>query len=155
MPDITNIQSIYLILGFVVPGMVITFVRAQFLTGRVKTLSENIVSYLALTVLYYGLAAPFVEYVLTFQEPGYRKIAAWVALIIVVPALVGLILGAFTQNDVFRKCLQFLRVNPVHVTPAAWDYAFAKLRGDHFVMVALADGSSVAGIYGRLCFGME
>jgi hypothetical protein len=152
MPDLKSIQSIYLVLGFVVPGMVIAFVRAQFLTGRVRTLSESIVSYIALTVLYYGLAAPFVEYVLTFEEPGRAKIAAWLALIILVPAIVGLILGALTQNDVFRRALQLLRINPVHVTPAAWDYTLARLRGDHFVMVTLSDGSTVGGIYGSHSF---
>src|ERR1700730_2592568 len=103
MPDIKSIQSIYLVLGFVVPGMVIAFVRAQFLTGRIQTLSESIVNYIALTVLYYGIAAPFVEYVLSFDEPGRAKIMAWLALIIIVPAIVGLILGALAQHDVFRK----------------------------------------------------
>lgn len=152
MPDIKSIQSVYLLLAFVVPGMVIMLVRAQFLTGRVKTMSENIVSYIALTVLYYGLAAPFVEYVLSFDEPGLAKIAAWLAMIFALPALVGLLLGASAQNDVFRKCLQYLRINPVHVTPSAWDYAFSRLRGDHFVMVTLADGSTVAGIYGQRSF---
>jgi hypothetical protein len=152
VPDIKSIQSIYLLLGFVVPGMVIVFVRAQFLTGRMKTLSESVVSYIALTVLYYGLAAPFVEYVLTFEEPGRTKIAAWLALIIVMPAIVGLILGVLTQNDVFRRLLQWLRINLVHVTPTAWDYAFARLRGDHFVMVTLSDGSIISGVYGNHSF---
>jgi hypothetical protein len=32
MPDLKNIQSIYLVLAFIVPGMIIAFVRAQFLT---------------------------------------------------------------------------------------------------------------------------
>src|SRR5436190_11772690 len=99
--------------------MIIAFVRAQFLTGRMRTLSESIVSYIALTFLYYGLAAPFVEYVLTFENPGRGKIAAWLALIIFVPAMVGLTLGALAQNDVFRRLLQLLRINPVHVTPTA------------------------------------
>jgi hypothetical protein len=116
IPDLKSIQSIYLVLGFIVPGMIIAFVRAQFLTGRLRTLSESVVTYIALTVLYYGLAAPFV--VLTFEEPGRAKIAAWLELIIVVPAIVGLVLGALAQNDVFRRILQWLRINPVHVTPA-------------------------------------
>jgi hypothetical protein len=51
LPDIESIQSIYLVLGFVVPEMALAFVRAHFLTGRVQTLSESIVSHIALTVL--------------------------------------------------------------------------------------------------------
>src|SRR5690242_17452757 len=103
--------------------MIITLVRAQFFTGRVRSLSENVVSYLALTVLYYGLAAPLVEYVLSIHEPGRAKIFAWLALIIVLPAVIGFVLGILGQNDVFRRLLHSLGVNPVHATPSAWDYA--------------------------------
>jgi hypothetical protein len=41
MPDLKSVQSIYLALAFVVPGMIIVFVRQQFLTGRVRALSET------------------------------------------------------------------------------------------------------------------
>jgi Family of unknown function (DUF6338) len=152
MPDLKSVESVYLVLAFVVPGMIITLVRAQFFTSRMRSLSESIVSYLALTILYYGLAAPVVEYVLSIREPGRQKIFAWVGLIILLPAAVGLLLGILGQNDVFRRLLQFCRINPVHATPAAWDYAFARLLGDHFVMVTLSDGSTVGGIYGSRSF---
>uniref|UniRef100_Q07NS1 Uncharacterized protein n=1 Tax=Rhodopseudomonas palustris (strain BisA53) TaxID=316055 RepID=Q07NS1_RHOP5 len=152
MPDLKSLESIYLVLGFIVPGMIITLVRAQFFTGRVQSLTENVVSYIALTVLYYGIAAPFVEYVLTVREPGRMKILAWLALIILLPAAIGFVLGVIGQNDVFRRVLQFFRINPVHATPSAWDYAFARLRGDHFVMITLSDGSTVSGIYGSQSF---
>ncbi|WP_050044773.1 DUF6338 family protein [Bradyrhizobium sp. LTSP849] len=152
MPDLKSVESVYLVLAFVVPGMIITFVRAQFFTGRMRSLSESIVAYLAVTVLYYGLAAPVVEYVLSFRDPGRQKVFAWVGLIVLLPAAVGLALGILGQNDIFRRLLQFCRINPVHATPAAWDYAFARLRGDHFVMVTLSDGSTVGGIYGGRSF---
>jgi hypothetical protein len=152
MPDLKSVESVYLVLAFVVPGMIITLVRAQFFTSRMRSLSESIVSYLALTILYYGLAAPVVEYVLSIREPGRQKIFAWVGLIILLPAAVGLLLGILGQNDVFRRLLQFCRINPVHATPAAWDYAFARLLGDHFVMETLSDGSTVGGIYGSRSF---
>jgi hypothetical protein len=152
MSDLKSLQSIYLALAFVVPGMIIVFVRQQFLTGRVRPLSESILSYVALTALYYGLAAPFVEYVLSVQEPGREKIFAWLGLIILGPAIVGFVLGVFAQKNVFRRILQFCRVNPVHATPSAWDYAFARLKKDHFVMVTLGDGSTVCGIYGARSF---
>jgi Family of unknown function (DUF6338) len=152
VPDLKSVESVYLVLGFIVPGMIITLVRAQFFTGRVRSLSENVVSYLALTVLYYGLATPLVEYVLSIQEPGRAKIFAWLALIIVLPAVIGFVVGILGQNDVFRRLLHHFGVNPVHATPSAWDYAFARLRGDHFVMVTLSDGSTVSGVYGSHSF---
>ncbi len=152
MPDLKSVESVYLVLGFIVPGMIITLVRAQFFTGRVRTLSENVVTYVALTVLYYGLAAPVVEYVLSIREPGRAKIFAWLGLIILLPAAIGFAFGILGQNDVFRRILQYFKINPVHATPSAWDYAFARLRGDHFVMVTLSDGSTVSGVYGSHSF---
>jgi len=152
MLDLKSVESVYLILAFVVPGMIITLVRAQFFTGRVRTFSENAVTYIAITVLYYGLAAPLVEQVLSIREPGYAKISAWLALIIGLPAVIGFAFGILGQNDVFRHILRQCGVNPVHATPSAWDYAFARLHGDHFVMVTLSDGSTVSGIYGGHSF---
>lgn len=152
MPDLKSVETVYLTLGFIVPGMIIVLVRAQFFTGRVRTLSENIVSYIALTVLYYGLATPLVEVVLSIREPGRMKIFAWLSLIIILPGIIGFVLGVLGQNDVFRRALRKLRINPVHATPSAWDYAFARLRGDHFVMVTLSDGSTVCGVYGSHSF---
>jgi len=152
MPDLKNIESIYLVLAFVVPGMVIAYVRAQFLTGRIRTFSDNVVAYLAVTVLYYGVTAPLVEYVLSIRDPGRLKIFAWLGLIILLPAAVGFLLGVLEQRDVVRRFLQRFGINPIHTTPCAWDYAFARLRADHFVMVTLSDGSTVAGIYGSHSF---
>jgi hypothetical protein len=152
MPDLKSLESVYLVLGFVVPGMIITLVRAQFFTGRVRTLSESVVNYIALSVLYYGLTAPIVEYVLSFREPGRAKIFAWLVLIILMPAVIGFVLGVLGQNDVFRRILHWFGINPVHATPSAWDYAFARLRGDHFVMVTLTDGATIAGVYGSHSF---
>ncbi|SFM50529.1 hypothetical protein SAMN05216573_102165 [Bradyrhizobium sp. Rc3b] len=152
MPDLKSVESVYLVLGFIVPGMIITLVRAQFFTGRVRTLSENVVTYIALTVLYYGMAAPVVEYVLSIREPGRAKIFAWLGLIILLPTAIGFAFGFLGQNDVFRRILQYFKINPVHAAPSAWDYAFARLRGDHFVMVTLSDGSTVSGVYGSHSF---
>jgi hypothetical protein len=111
-----------------------------------------VVTYIALSVLYYGLAAPVVEYVLSIREPGRAKIFAWLGLNILLPAAIGFAFGVLGQNDAFRRILRYFKINPVHATPSAWDYAFARLRGDHFVMVALSDGSTVGGIYGSRSF---
>ena len=152
MPDLKSVESVYLVLAFIVPGMIITIVRAQFFTGRVRTLSENVVTYLAITVLYYGLAAPLVEYALSVKEPGRAKIFVWLSLIILLPAAIGFVFGILGQNDIFRRLLHFFGINPIHATPSAWDYAFARLRGDHFVLVTLSDGSTVSGVYGSHSF---
>jgi hypothetical protein len=58
MPDLKNLENIYLVVAFIVPGLIITYTRAQFITGRTRSPSDSVLVYLALSVIYYGLALP-------------------------------------------------------------------------------------------------
>src|SRR5690349_19860281 len=77
MPDLKSLQTVYLTLGFLVPGLIASFVRAQFLTGRVPAHTEAALSYLVLSVIYYALTLPAVDWVLSLTNPGYQKAIAW------------------------------------------------------------------------------
>ena len=35
MPDLTSLENLYLIVGFLAPGLIVLFVRSQFVTGRI------------------------------------------------------------------------------------------------------------------------
>ena len=35
MPDLTSLENLYLIVGFFAPGLIVLFVRSQFVTGRI------------------------------------------------------------------------------------------------------------------------
>lgn len=148
MPDLKGISNLYLVLAFLVPGLIIAFVRSQFLTGRLRTVQDNAVAYLALSVLYYGVAFPAVEYVLSIREPGWQKAGAWIGLIFLGPALVGLLLGLAAAGDLGRRILARFGLNPVHPSPTAWDYVFAGRRGSAYVIVTLEGGATVAGLLG-------
>lgn len=152
MPDLKGIENLYLILAFLVPGLVTTYVRAQFLTGRVRNVADSAVPYLALSVLYYGLSFPAVEAVLSVHEPGWSKGAAWIALIFLGPALFGFLLGLAAAGDWVRRLAARIGLNPVHPAPTAWDYVFAGRRGDAFVLVTLENGSMIAGLFGADSF---
>ena len=58
MPDLKSLENLYLVMGFIVPGLVMTYVRAQFITGRTKALTESVLAFLALSLLYYGPVLP-------------------------------------------------------------------------------------------------
>lgn len=152
MPDLKGTENLYLVLAFLVPGLVITFVRAHFLTGRLRSVQDNAVAYLALSVLYYGISFPAVEYVLSIREPGWPKAAAWTTLIFVGPAVVGLLLGLAAAGDLARRLLGLVGLNPAHPSPTAWDFVFAGRRGAAYVIVTLEGGSTVAGLFGSASF---
>lgn len=77
MPDLKGAANVYLVLALVVPGMLIVWARAQFITGRLQPVKDAVVAYLALSVVYYALAFPAVEYALTFERPGCRATRAF------------------------------------------------------------------------------
>lgn len=152
MLDLKGAANIYLVLAFIVPGLLIVWARAQFITGRLQPVKDAAVAYLALSVIYYAFAFPAVEYALAFKEPGWPKAMAWLCIVFVGPLLVGLLLGLATQKQWLRRIAAKLGINPVHATPTAWDLVFADRVGGTFVMATLSDGSTVSGLFGTGSF---
>lgn len=152
MPDLKGATNVYLVLAFVVPGLIIAWTRAQFITGRLMAMKDNFIAYLALSVIYYAVAFPAVEYLLTFKDAGWAKALAWLTIVFVGPFVAGLLLGLASQREWLRVLATRLGINTVHASPTAWDRVFANRRGSTFVMVTLADGSIVAGVFGSRSF---
>ena len=153
MVAIESTETLYLALGFVVPGLVIFYVRSMFITGRRPTHSENVLTYLVLSAVYYALTIHFIEKILAVEEPWTARAAIWVVLTIVGPALLGLLLGMSTQRQYAKRIADRLNLTLVHVIPAAWDWRFSSLpRGGLFVMVTLKGDQTVAGFFGRNSF---
>ena len=144
-------DDLYFILGFLVPGLIVLYVRSQFVTGRRPSHSAELLSYLTISVIYYALALPLVDFVLSIQAPDYCKVLAWFTLIFVGPAALGLFLGINAQKGMFRRVLQFCRLNPVHVMPTAWDWKFGGMP-HQWVLVTLKDGTRFAGFCGSNSF---
>ena len=100
MPDLNLFDNPYMVVGLLVPGLIVLSVRSQFLTGRRPSHSAALLSYLTVSVIYYALALPFVDFILSFQEPGNSKVLlTWFALTFIGPALLGLLLGANIIDD--------------------------------------------------------
>ena len=151
MPDLKNINDYYYISVLIVPGVIITYVRAQFISGRMGKLSESILAYLTLTIIYYGLIGALISYVISLDH-GLFKLFLWWSLIIIGPAIFGILLGMAAQYGWGRWIAANLRLKVVHATPTSWDWRFANCPTARFVIVTLADGSTVAGIFGTESF---
>jgi hypothetical protein len=150
MPDFKGVENLNLILAFVVPGLVITAIRNRFITGRPLTNTEILINYVALSALYFGLVAPFLQ-PLNSLTNFLPKAFAWIVLTIFGPAIVGLLFGVAAQLQLGRKIAHALRLNPVHYIPSAWDWRFWTIRGQ-FVRVTLSDGTEVYGYFGNRSF---
>lgn len=113
--------------------------------------SDAALGYLTLTLGYYGFALPFIGWILSFEQ-GPAKTLLWWGLLIAGPVAFGLFLGVATQREWLRWIATKLRLRMVHNTPTSWDWRFANCQRSRFIMVTLADGSSVAGIFGTGSF---
>lgn len=151
MPNIKSLDTVYLVLTFLVPGLVATFVRAQFITGRVPSHAEAALTYLTLSLIYYALALPIVGHSIPNQISESITTFAWVVLIFVGPALFGLLLGLNAQKEWLRKILRRMGLYPVHVVPAAWDWKFGNMK-EEWVLVVLKNGTRWAGFCGQASF---
>jgi hypothetical protein len=146
-------ESIYVLLFFVVPGLVIVYVRSRFISGRTPSHTENVLGYLVLSLLYYSIVLPFIEYALSIREPWAARAAVWIVLSLVGPAVFGLLLGVWAQKEWGVWIADKMRLSTIHVIPAAWDWRFSKMpRGGMFVMVTLTSGERVAGLFGARSF---
>ena len=153
MPNLNSLGDLHLFLGSLVPGLIILFVRSQFVTGRHLSPSAALLSYLAVSFIYHALALPFVlAFAPSIHEPGYVKVLSWYALTFVGPAVFGILLGVNVQRDWFRRVLQRCCLNPVHPMPTAWDWKFGGNSQYQWVLVTLKDDTRFAGFYGPESF---
>jgi hypothetical protein len=148
--DFTN-DGVRLAISFVVPGLIVFFVRAQFLSGRMAH-TENVLSYLALSSIYYALTLPIMMLLVddsTNKDPLW--VAGWFCFLFLGPAVFGLILGISVQKGWSRSLLAMCGLNLVHALPTSWDFLFSRTTG-FSVIVKLVDGSEVAGFFHKKSF---
>jgi hypothetical protein len=152
MSDLTE-QNFQLILLFVVPGLVALFVRAKFLTGRVPSATENVLTFVVLSLIYYSLTILLIGPAFSIQGPWFAHPLVWILLILVGPVVFGFILGVAAQKEWGSRLADRLGLTIVQVIPAAWDWRFCTVtRGGMFIMVTLTSGERVAGLFGSNSF---
>jgi hypothetical protein len=152
---IASVEALFVILAFIVPGFVMSFVRSQFATGRPQKGTEQVLGYLTLSAINYAVFSwlVFILVGTRFAEthPGWAALS-WLLVLLIGPALLGAGLGIAIQKDMFRPLFARMRLQPVHIVPTAWDYQFGRLREAHWVLVKLRSGGTVAGFFGTRSF---
>ena len=147
MAKLLSLNSLYLILVFIVPGFIALSVRSQFVTGRTQADNKTaLLSYLTISVIYGAL-------VLSFVDPTsiQRSRLAWFGLVFVGPIALGVLFGINIQKDLVRRLLNRCGLYPVHAIPTAWDWKFSGMT-EQWVLVTLKDGTRFAGFYGAKSF---
>jgi len=110
-------------------------------------------TFLVLSLIYYSFTIFFIEQALSVKEPWLVRAVVWILLILIGPALFGLILGIAAQKGWGGWFANKFDLSIVHVIPTAWDWRFSKVpRGGMFTLVTLTNGDRVAGLFGPNSF---
>jgi Family of unknown function (DUF6338) len=153
MPNFNGPENFYLTLFFIVPGIIALFVRSRFITGRTPSTKENLLAFIVLSLIYYSFTILFIEKAMSVREPWLLRAVIWITLILIGPAVFGLILGIAVQKEWIHRIADYFDLNIVHVIPTAWDWRFSKMPRDGlFVMVTLTNGATIAGHFGSKSF---
>lgn len=128
------------------PGFIFLFLRSLFISGRMPSLKEGVLYYAALSIVYYAVAEPPLTALISSEH--WRTFVMSFAA----PAALGIIAGIAYQKGFGRWVANKAGLRIMHAAPTAWDYAFGKLSGYHWIHVRLRDGSDVYGIFGPESF---
>lgn len=148
--DLLNVENLKALIAALAPGLIILGIRQRFIAAPQPSFQDRALAYAGVSAIYYAIVHPLIG----FCETELR-LADWAGdafEYVITPALVGLVLGFTSATDLIDKGLRRVGLAPIHQIPAAWDYAFSRLRGDTFVLVTLSDGSQVAGFFGNQSF---
>lgn len=150
MLDIKSISDIVFGLSLLVPGLVIVFVREQFVTGRASTNPQAFLRYIAISAVYYLLVLFSIDEI-GIEGSILSKPLAWLVVILFIPAVLGALLGYWAQKQCASRLAGLLNVYMVQAAPTAWDWKFAGAE-EQWVLVTLKDGSQYAGFLGADSF---
>ena len=147
MEYLKSLHNIHAAMGLFVPGLIVLFIRSQFVTDRRPSHSAAVLTYLAVSLVYYALLFPFFDLVRLLSEPRYDGVWVWFLLIFAGPAILGALLGINIQKNLLRRFLRLLGINIVHAIPTAWDWKFGNMT-EQWVLVTLKDDTRFAGFCG-------
>ena len=168
MPDFKGTENFYLILAFVVPGVIALAVRSMFITGRNPKPTENLLTFLVLSLVYYSFIVFLLPGALSVKEPWTTRALIWISLFIAGPAIFGFVLGVAAQKEWAARAIYFsharlstywwyrnwFALTVIHPIPNAWDWRFSKVGRPYgvFIMVTLTNGVKVPGYFGHNSF---
>lgn len=127
------------------PGLVLVYFRSTFLTGRMPTGSEAVLTYVTLSVIYQAALLPFTNLTIDKSLGARLPTIAWCGIIFVAPAIAGALLGLNARHQWLRSVLRRMRLNTVHPVETAWDWRFGRCT-ECYVLITLKNGIKWAGL---------
>ena len=93
MTEVKSLEQLSLVLGYVVPGLIIIYVRAQFLTGRLLPHKDAILSYFTLSVIYLAIVEAITSLITGSWSPLFQQTPYWLPIMLGGSAVFGTLIG--------------------------------------------------------------
>ncbi|MEJ0017089.1 MAG: DUF6338 family protein [Acetobacteraceae bacterium] len=151
MTEVKSFEQLSLILGYIVPGLIILYVRAQFLTGRTLAHKDALLSYFTLSIIYLTIASAILALLTGSDAPLHEQSRYWLPILLIGSVAFGIIVGLNASLGVTRRLLRFLGLHLPHVMDSAWDWKFSRFP-ESLVTITMKDGSRVSGWCGSGSF---
>ena len=151
MDGLLTPEKVGLALIFAVPGLIILYVRGQFVANKRPSLADASLSYLTLSLAYQAIVFPVTQSIVAAKTALWLNTLQWFALLFIGPALLGGLIGLNARQGWTRSLLATLKVNTSHPIDAAWDWKFTAC-DTCWVLAVLKDGTKWAGYLGAGSF---
>jgi hypothetical protein len=151
MTSVQSPEQLTLILSYIVPGLIILYVRAQFLTGRLQPHKDALLSYFTLSILYIAITQAVTSLVTGSDRPLTRQTPYALPIMLTGAAIFGALIGLNAARGATRRLLGKLGILVPHAITNAWDWRFTHMT-EFFITVTLKDGSKVHGWCGNQSF---
>lgn len=148
--DSLDAEKLKSLISVLAPGLLILWVRQWFVAGPNPPFQERVVAYAGVSTVYYAVSVPF--FALLDKHLAWPVWTSNAFEYVFLPLVLGAFLAFSASKDLIGNVIRTTGASPNHHTPAAWDYAFSKLRGQTYLIVTLSDGSRVYGYYGQKSF---
>jgi uncharacterized membrane protein YedE/YeeE len=151
MTEVKSLEHLSLFLGYIVPGLIVMYVRAQFLTGRIGPHRDALLSYFTLSVIYLAIMNAGLLLVTGNDTPLHEQTRYWLPILLAGAVVFGALIGLNACFGLTRWCLRWLGLHLPHVMESAWDWKFSRFP-ESLVTITLKDGSRVYGWCGADSF---
>ncbi len=149
--EVKSLEQLSIILGYIVPGLIALYIRAQFLTGRIGPHKDALLSYFTLSVIYLAIMNAGVSLITGNDAPLQEQTRYSLPILLIGAVVFGVLIGLNASLGVTRWLLSHCGLHLPHVLESAWDWKFLNFP-ESLVTLTLKDGSRIYGWCGKGSF---
>lgn len=152
---IESFEMLFCVIAFLAPGFILFYIRAKFVPQKQEDTTAFILRYLFYSITLHLLCSPIVYCILKNNyhvEHPFRTLVIAVSLIILLPIIIGSMLGIIQQKGWDKLFFNKIGINTIHTTPTAWDYKFSSIDKHEWIIVTTTENKKFLGYFGSGSF---